>query len=112
MRGCRSRRRSWRPRILVADSGTASTEGYHLIDLRPCDNTSPAMQWRPRSDGSVYNPATGCCLADPDASTANSMRLIDGTCNGTASQQWTIPCTQPADGPAQALRRACPWRSR
>ena len=53
------------------------------------------------TDGSVYNPATGCCLADPDASTANSMRLIDGTCNGTASQQWTIP----TPGPPTALRR-------
>jgi hypothetical protein len=96
----------------VADSGTATTEGYHLIDLQPCDNTSPAMQWRPRSDGPVYNPATGCCLADPDASTAYSTRLIDGTCNGAASQQWTISYTRPADRPAQALRRVCPWRSR
>ena len=79
----------------MADSGTATTGG-HLIDLEPCDNTSPAMQWLPRSDGSLYNPATGWCLTDPGASTAESIQLIDGTCNGTASQQWTIPYTRPA----------------
>jgi hypothetical protein len=78
----------------MADSGTATTGG-HLIDLEPCDNTSPAMQWLPRSDGSLYNPATGWCLTDPGASTAESIQLIDGTCNGTASQQWTIPYTRP-----------------
>jgi hypothetical protein len=79
----------------MADSGTATTGG-HLIDLEPCDNTSTAMQWLPRSDGSLYNPATGWCLTDPGASTAESIQLIDGTCNGTASQQWTIPYTRPA----------------
>ena len=80
----------------MADSGTVTTGGYHLIDLQPCNATSPAMQWLPRSDGSLYNPATGWCLADPGASTTNSTRLIDGTCNGSASQQWTIPYTRPA----------------
>jgi hypothetical protein len=79
----------------VADSGTATTGG-HLIDLQPCANTSPAMQWLPRSDGSLYNPATGWCLTDPGGSTTASTQLIDGTCSASASQQWTIPYTRPA----------------
>jgi Ricin-type beta-trefoil lectin domain len=80
----------------MADSGTATTEGYHLVDLEPCDAGTPAMQWIPRADDSLYNPATGWCLADPGASTADSTQLVIGTCNGTASQQWTVPYTRPA----------------
>lgn len=79
----------------MADSGTVTTGG-HLIDLAPCANTSPAMQWLPRSDGSLYNPATGWCLADPGASTTLSTQLIDGACNTSASQKWAIPYTRPA----------------
>lgn len=80
----------------MADSGTATTGGFHLIDLEPCNSGNPAMLWIPRADRSLYNPATGWCLADPGASTANSTQLIDGTCNGSASQQWTVPYTRPA----------------
>lgn len=80
----------------MADSGTATTGGYHLVDLAPCNSGNPAMQWIPRADRSLYNPAAGWCLADPGASTADSTQLIDGTCNGSASQQWTVPYTRPA----------------
>jgi hypothetical protein len=80
----------------MADSGVATTGGFHLIDLEPCSTTSPAMQWQPRSNSSLYNPATGWCLADPGSSTVDGTQLIDGTCNGSASQQWTIPYTRPA----------------
>ena len=80
----------------VADSGTVTTEGYHLVDLEPCVASNPAIQWVPRADDSIYNPATGWCLADPGASTSDSTQLIIGTCNGTASQQWTVPYTRPA----------------
>lgn len=80
----------------MADSGKVTTGGFHLIDIQPCDNTNPAMQWQPRSNGSLYNPATGWCLADPGASTTYGTQVIDGTCNGSASQQWTIPYTRPA----------------
>jgi Ricin-type beta-trefoil lectin domain len=79
----------------VADSGTVTTDGYHLVDLQPCDPGNPAMQWVPRADDSLYNPATGWCLADPGASPLDSTQLVNGTCNGTASQQWTVPYTRP-----------------
>jgi beta-glucosidase len=78
----------------MADSGTVTTGG-HLIDLAPCANTSPAMQWLPRSDGSLYNPATGWCLTDPGASTSKlttaNLCISDagaGTANGTKIQIW------------------------
>ncbi|MGH3169915.1 MAG: ricin-type beta-trefoil lectin domain protein, partial [Trebonia sp.] len=73
----------------LADSGTANSEGYHLVDLGPCTAGDPAMQFVPRADDSLYNPATGWCLADPDATTTIGTQLIIGTCNGTASQHWT-----------------------
>lgn len=66
------------------------------MDLEPCDNSNPAMQWQPRSNGSLYNHATGWCLADPSTSTINGTQVIVGTCNGSASQQWTVPYTRPA----------------
>jgi hypothetical protein len=80
----------------VADSGTVTTGGFHLVDLQPCNASTPAMQWVPRADDSIYNPATGWCLADPGASTNDGTQLIIGTCNGTASQHWTVPYTRPA----------------
>src|SRR5581483_7993299 len=76
-------------------SSATNSEGYHLVDLAACDAGNQAMQWIPRADGSLYNPGTGWCLADPGASTT-SVQVIDGTCNGTASQQWYLPYTRPA----------------
>lgn len=87
----------------MADSGTTTTGGYHLVDLQPCDTASPAMQWTPLSDGYLYNPATGWCLTDPGASTANSTQVVIGACHTPTattapdpSQQWTIPYTRTA----------------
>jgi beta-glucosidase len=76
-------------------SSATNSEGYHLVDLAACDASSQAMQWIPRADDSLYNPGTGWCLADPGASTT-SVQVIDGTCNGSASQHWYLPYTRPA----------------
>jgi hypothetical protein len=76
-------------------SSATNSEGYHLVDLAACDAGNQAMQWIPRADGSLYNPGTGWCLADPGASTT-SVQVIDGTCNDSASQKWYVPYTRPA----------------
>ncbi|MFD7982561.1 polymorphic toxin-type HINT domain-containing protein [Kitasatospora indigofera] len=64
------------------------------VQLQACDK-SAAQTWIPRSDKTLYNPASGRCLAVPGDVTTSSTALSLGDCATTvpAGQKWTIPNT-------------------
>jgi GH25 family lysozyme M1 (1,4-beta-N-acetylmuramidase) len=68
----------------------------------------PDQQWQmvyppsvnPSAGGSapsLYNPAYGMCLDDPNGSTANGNKQVVWPCDGNSHQQWTLP-----GGPVQS----------
>jgi Ricin-type beta-trefoil lectin domain/Subtilisin inhibitor-like len=75
----------------VYHSGTANTTP---VDLYACDGGG-SQEWRPLADGSLVNPESGKCLADPSATTTDGTQLEIYTCNGTGDQ-WTLPYTVPS----------------
>lgn len=46
--------------------------------------------WVPRDDGSMYNPSSGLCLADPSGTAATGVQQQIAKCDGSASQKWKI----------------------
>ncbi|MDQ0305496.1 RHS repeat-associated protein [Kitasatospora herbaricolor] len=64
------------------------------VQLQNCDK-SAAQTWTPRADKTLYNPASGRCLAVPGDVTTSSTALALGDCATTvpAGQKWTLPNT-------------------
>ncbi|MFE1322093.1 LamG-like jellyroll fold domain-containing protein [Kitasatospora phosalacinea] len=82
------------------DNGTANNTAIQLWD---CNNT-PAQKWVPGPfAGSLLNPNSGRCLADPAASNTLKTQLILWDClTGNAEQTWA------ATAPGKALPTAQP----
>lgn len=55
-----------------------------------CDGSS-LQRFVPRPDGALYNPRSGRCLADPDASGSPRTIVLIRVCNGSAGQRWSLP---------------------
>jgi predicted alpha-1,6-mannanase (GH76 family) len=60
------------------------------VDLYTC-NSGTTQTWQIRTDGTIYNPASGKCLDDPGGSKINTTQLDIWTCNGTSNQIWYMP---------------------
>jgi hypothetical protein len=69
--------------------GSNAADGT-MVDLYDCNGTG-AQVWIPRSDGSLYNPATDKCLDDPNGSTSDGAKLQIWDCNGGDNQKWRLP---------------------
>ncbi|HEY6277731.1 MAG TPA: ricin-type beta-trefoil lectin domain protein [Streptosporangiaceae bacterium] len=85
-------------KCLVVPGG--ATSGTPVV-LASCTG-GPSQQWRlvgPRSVNpgagttpvTLANLATGMCLADPGASTANGTTVTVSACDGATDQAWTLP---------------------
>lgn len=70
----------------VTAMGTAAGSA---IQLQPCDSTNGGQTWTPRTDGTLYNPASARCLAVPASGTA--LALADCTTPAPAGQVWSVP---------------------
>ncbi|MFE0461867.1 ricin-type beta-trefoil lectin domain protein [Kitasatospora sp. NPDC058965] len=71
----------------AAGNGTVNNTA---VELRACDGGNN-QQWIPRADGSVLNPASGRCLADPSSSVTNGTQLILWDCGaGYQDQAWHV----------------------
>ncbi|MEU6591452.1 RICIN domain-containing protein [Streptomyces sp. NPDC046881] len=84
----------------VADVSTADNAPVHLWSYGGGAN----QQWLPVDDGGgafhFVNRNSGKCLDDPGASLADSVQLVQYTCNGTAAQRFqVVPVTQSAADP-------------
>ena len=72
------------------------------------------QQWTPISEGGGYyhfvNVNSGKCLDTPSASTADSVQLVQYTCNGTGAQSFSLgtPTTPPTTGPTATTPPANP----
>jgi GH25 family lysozyme M1 (1,4-beta-N-acetylmuramidase) len=73
--------------LCLAAAGTAS--GSKVV-LAAC-STAASQQWQAGTGGELVNAGSGACLDDPYSSTANGVALWIYTCNGHASQKWTLP---------------------
>ncbi|MFE7560655.1 ricin-type beta-trefoil lectin domain protein, partial [Kitasatospora sp. NPDC057500] len=73
----------FRPTVRTGSTGTP-------VQLYDC-NGSGAQQWRPRADGSLYNPMSGRCLDGYAYSTTNGSPVLIWDCNGAANQVWHVP---------------------
>jgi GH25 family lysozyme M1 (1,4-beta-N-acetylmuramidase) len=80
---------------------SASSPSGTAVVLAPCTG-GPIQKWQladPRSVNpsagttpvTLANPATGMCLADPGAKTANGTTVTVSTCDGATDQAWTLP---------------------
>jgi hypothetical protein len=81
-------------RFTLATDGTlrvagrcAQTTGDGTVRSVGCDDRASA-QWRAGPGGSLVNPATGHCLADPGRAGAASRTAA---CTGADDQRWTLP---------------------
>ncbi|MER0445315.1 RICIN domain-containing protein [Streptomyces sp. Edi4] len=79
----------------ATDDGTAN---WTPIQIWSC-NGSGAQQWKPGPNGSLANPQSGRCLADPDGKTGGT-QLILADCTTVNDQVWSGNATTPL--PAQA----------
>ncbi|MFD7232059.1 RICIN domain-containing protein [Streptomyces sp. NPDC059881] len=85
--------------IDVSDVSTADNAVVHLWAYGGGDN----QQWQPVDEGGgayrFVNRHSGKCLDVPSASTADSVQLVQYTCNGTAAQRFQVTpvSTQPGD---------------
>ncbi|WP_433133277.1 RICIN domain-containing protein [Micromonospora sp. CA-240977] len=74
----------------VTDRSTADSAPIQLWSYSGGNN----QQWRAESEGGGYyrlvNRLSGKCLDVPGASTADSVQLIQYTCNGTAAQSFRL----------------------
>ncbi|MGW0218680.1 RICIN domain-containing protein [Micromonospora chokoriensis] len=74
----------------VTDRSTADSAPIQLWSYSGGNN----QQWRAESEGNGYyrlvNRSSGKCLDVPGASTADSVQLIQYTCNGTAAQSFRL----------------------
>ncbi|MEV6248742.1 ricin-type beta-trefoil lectin domain protein [Streptomyces sp. NPDC051742] len=70
------------------------TTAGSLITFQDCDGGAD-QTWTPRADSTLYNPASGRCLAVPGDVSTDSTDLVLGDCGTTvpAGQKWTIPHT-------------------
>jgi GH25 family lysozyme M1 (1,4-beta-N-acetylmuramidase) len=66
----------------------AGTGNGTPIDLYSCNVQAPNQQWRPQADGTMLNPASGRCLADPSDNPANGTRLVIYDCGTSAGENW------------------------
>ncbi|GAB2705221.1 hypothetical protein GCM10010442_24980 [Kitasatospora kifunensis] len=77
----------------AADGSTVSSlatgDGSKVVNQQCAANT-PGQQWIARSDGSLYNPASGRCLEIPGWNTTNGTALDVWDCLADANQQWTV----------------------
>ncbi|GLY97269.1 ricin-type beta-trefoil lectin domain protein [Actinoplanes sp. NBRC 103695] len=62
-------------------------EGNPIV-LAPCGDAASQV-WQPQTDGTLRNPASGKCLTAPAPSAGE--QLIQSTCTGAGTQQWTLP---------------------
>lgn len=63
--------------------------------IQACASGNGHQGWQIGTDGTLYNPDSGYCLADPGNSTVNPTLLDLETCStSTAGQQWTLPAGQ------------------
>ncbi len=76
--------------IDVTDVSTADNAGLQLWSYSGGNN----QQWQPVSEGSGYYHFvarhSGKCLTVPGASTADSVQLVQSTCNGSAAQSFKV----------------------
>jgi hypothetical protein len=56
----------------------------------PCRAASGQI-WHARANRSIYNPASGECLSDPNWSTTIGTQLHIWTCDGGGEQEWSLP---------------------
>ncbi|MGW4563558.1 RICIN domain-containing protein [Streptomyces sp. NPDC004561] len=95
------------------DNRNDTSQAVDVTDVSTADNAPVQLwsyggganqQWQPVDDGGgafhFVNRGSGKCLDDPGASTADSVRFVQYTCNGTAAQRFqVVPVTQPATDP-------------
>ncbi|MFD7903967.1 ricin-type beta-trefoil lectin domain protein [Kitasatospora sp. NPDC059747] len=70
------------------DATQNGTANGTALELWTCGNGSPNQIFLPRSDGTLYNPASGRCVDLPYANTTNGTRLQLFDCNGGTAQKW------------------------
>ncbi|MBV2154881.1 ricin-type beta-trefoil lectin domain protein, partial [Kitasatospora sp. SUK 42] len=74
----------------ATNSGTGNGTPIQWYTCWGDAKSNPAQQFIPRADGSIYNPGSGRCLADPASVTTNGTQLILWDCNGGPEQNWTL----------------------
>lgn len=63
--------------------------------IQPCTTGNGHQGWQIGTNGTLRNPYSGYCLADPGNSTVNPTLLDLETCStSTTGQQWTLPASQ------------------
>lgn len=88
--------------LCVEAKGGGTATGT-LIDAGTC-NGGAAQQWQAEPYGVLENPASGLCLADPNASTTTGTQLILSACHttlGDGSQDWNGTGSGALPAPAQ-----------
>ncbi|MFF8266427.1 ricin-type beta-trefoil lectin domain protein [Streptomyces sp. NPDC016562] len=90
--------------VNAANAGTANLT---LLELRTCSGTpAPAQKFLPRSDGSIYNPASGRCVDLGNFNTTPGTQLWLYDCNPSNAQRWTIMTLGTAPLPVPSLDAA------
>ncbi|MGW0885423.1 RHS repeat-associated core domain-containing protein [Streptomyces sp. NPDC002671] len=81
-------------RLITADKCVTATGTLagSAVELRGCDGR-PGQTWKPRSDGTLYNPDSTRCLTVPQGATADGTKPVLDDCvlAPPSAQQWTIP---------------------
>ncbi|MBV6696614.1 LamG-like jellyroll fold domain-containing protein [Kitasatospora aureofaciens] len=85
------------------DVSGGRTDNLTPVQLWTCNNTA-AQQWVPGPNpGSLKNPASGRCLADPSANKAPGTRLVIQDCAASAGQNWAATTAGNALAAAQPV---------
>jgi GH25 family lysozyme M1 (1,4-beta-N-acetylmuramidase) len=69
----------------------AGTTSQSKVVLAACAAAAASQQWRVGTGAALVNLGSGACLDDPHSSAASGVALWIYTCNGGASQKWTLP---------------------
>ncbi|MFF4894875.1 RICIN domain-containing protein [Streptomyces sp. NPDC001068] len=90
------------------NNGNNTSQVVDVTDVSTADNALTQLwaygggtnqQWQPVDEGGgayhFVNRNSGKCLDDPAASTADSVQLVQYTCNGTAAQRFQVTAVAP-----------------
>ncbi|MFI5935219.1 ricin-type beta-trefoil lectin domain protein [Actinoplanes sp. NPDC051494] len=62
-----------------------------LVRIAPCDTAATTARWRPGTDGTLANVATGDCLTAPSEGRRTIPWVRTDDCDGDPDQRWRFP---------------------
>ena len=73
------------------EAANGETGNNLVVWINYCNRAAPGQNWVKRTDGSIFNPNSGRCLAPFNGSTADGTQMVITDCNGSAHQRWNTP---------------------